>query len=103
QRATERLLLSGTLASAEEALRLGLIDATVPADQLTARAEELIQQLISVPMPARQQTKKQLRASFAKDWEGFCHKEAEGAWQMLSSPAVVAALGQVLQRLSKPK
>ena len=103
QRATERLLLSGTLASAEEALRLGLIDATVPADQLKGHAEELIQQLISVPMPARQQTKKQLRASFAKDWEGFCHKEAEDAWQMLSSPAVVAALGQVLQRLSKPK
>lgn len=47
-----------------------------------------------------QATKLNLRADFAQDWAEFAGPEAEGAWQMLSSPAVVEALGEVLQRLS---
>jgi len=103
QRATERLLLTGTLPTAEEALRLGLIDETASADQLTATAEARMLELLKAPAGARAQTKSQLRSSFAREWEGFCSKEADGAWKMLSSPVVVEALGQVLQRLSRPK
>lgn len=50
--------------------------------------------------PHVQATKANLRAEFAEEWAAFAAPEAEGAWQMLSSPAVVEALGAVLQRLS---
>jgi enoyl-CoA hydratase len=36
-----KLLLTGAIISAEEALRIGLVDEVVPADQLTVRAEAL--------------------------------------------------------------
>jgi enoyl-CoA hydratase len=36
-----KLLLSGVMISASEALRIGLVDEVVPADQLMARAEAL--------------------------------------------------------------
>lgn len=49
---------------------------------------------------APQATKLNLRADFAQEWAAFAEPEAQGAWQMLSSPAVVEALGAVLQRLS---
>ena len=101
QRAAEKLLLPGTLPSAAEALSIGLIDETVTKESLKARAEERIQQLLRVPLSARQQTKKQLRGAYAKEWAEFCHKEAEVSWQVLSSPSVVNALGQVLERLSR--
>jgi len=103
QRAAEKLLLNGLLPSSDEALKLGMIDAVVPQTQLFAAAEDAIHNLLKAPSAPRAQTKKQLRATFSKEWEAFGPKEAEGAWPMLASAPVVAALGKVLERLSKPK
>lgn len=47
-----------------------------------------------------QVTKRNLRGDFAREWAEYAGPEADGAWEMLSSPAVVEALGGVLQRLS---
>ena len=47
-----------------------------------------------------QMTKRNIRGDFAAEWEAFCEGEVEGAWAMLSSAKVAAALGGVLERLS---
>jgi Delta3-Delta2-enoyl-CoA isomerase len=52
---------------------------------------------------ALQETKRLLREDFAKEWQEYAAPEAESAWGMLSSPAVVAALGGVLRRLAGGK
>ena len=54
-----------------------------------------------MPDGARVETKRRERAAFAADWVAFAPKEAVGAWAMLASPATVAALGRVLERLKK--
>ncbi len=55
---------------------------------------------ITTPLDLPQETKKLLRADFAREWVAYATPEAEGAWALLSSPPVVATLGAVLQRLS---
>jgi hypothetical protein len=47
-----------------------------------------------------QETKRKLRGDFAREWGAQLEEEAAWAWDLLSSPAVVAQLGGVLQRLS---
>lgn len=55
------------------------------------------------PYSRAQATKRNLRGDYAAEWAAFAEPEAEGAWQMLSSPDVTAALGAVLERLSGGK
>lgn len=52
------------------------------------------------PLPSLQQETKRLqRGEFATEWEAYAHTEADYAWDLLSSPAVVKQLGGVLARL----
>jgi enoyl-CoA hydratase len=44
-----KMILTGTMIDAPEALRIGLVDEVVSADQLTARATELAQLLAAMP------------------------------------------------------
>ena len=66
------------------------------------RAAEGCEALGALPCAScpSQVTKRNLRADFARKWAEYAAPEADGAWEMLSSPAVVEALGGVLQRLS---
>ena len=48
-----------------------------------------------------QETKRLLRQEFADEWAAFAHGEADYAWNMLSSPAVVKQLGAVMRRLQQ--
>lgn len=52
---------------------------------------------------APQETKLNLRGDYAQQWAAYAEPEAEGAWEMLCSPAVVGQLGAVLERLSGGK
>jgi len=56
---------------------------------------------LAFPDVGRVATKLALRGQFADTWNGYAAEEAEGGWTGLSSPAVMAALGGVLARLSK--
>jgi enoyl-CoA hydratase len=44
-----KLILTGAIIDAAEALRIGLVDEVVPAEMLTARATELAQQIAAMP------------------------------------------------------
>lgn len=41
-----------------------------------------------------------MRGDFAREWAAFAETEADYAWNLLSSPGVVAQLGAVRERLS---
>ncbi len=101
QREAERLLPYGLMPSAAEALKIGLVDALVPAGQLLAAAEEAIAQMLKVSDAARHATKLHLRGTFSKQWQEFCVKEAEYGWKLISHPHTVKAIESVLQKLSK--
>lgn len=103
QRAAERLLSFGLMASADEALRYGLVDQLVPNAQLDAAAEAAIVPLLKVSDVARHATKSHLRDAFSRQWQDFAPKEAEQAWGLLSHPKTVQSLDAVMQRLSKGK
>lgn len=80
----------------------GLLYSSRPLLPLLSRPVVSLTPPLALPhaAPHVQATKANLRAEFAEEWAAFAAPEAEGAWQMLSSPAVVEALGAVLQRLS---
>ncbi len=56
---------------------------------------------LAFPDNGRVATKRMLRAPMADAWQAYAAEEAAGGWKGLSSPAVTAALGGVLARLSK--
>lgn len=103
QRPAEKLLQFGVMSSAEEALKLGLVDTLVPSQNLQATAEESMLKMLQALDLGRQATKLSLRDEFSKTWEEFSKTEAIGGWQLLSHPKTVKALEGVLQRLSKGK
>lgn len=121
QAAAERLLLSGTMVSPQQALQLGLVDELVGAssggagaagagagagaaggDALMARARALMERMAALPPGARAATKALLHAEFDAEWlEYALEVEAgPGVWSFLQQPAVLASLGAALQRLS---
>ena len=104
QRHAERLLPYGLMASAQEALAIGMVDALVPAESLTGAAEDTMKKLLALPFDeARRQTKAHLRAEFSQKWEYYCIEEADYGWKLISHPKTVAAIEGVLQKLSKSK
>ncbi len=103
QRIAEKLLPYGLLATADEALRYGLVDQLSPAAQLDKTAEDVMGQMLKAPDGARHATKSHLRKSFSDEWQDFAPKEAEQAWGMLNHPKTIASLEGVLARLSKGK
>ncbi len=103
QRSAEKLLPYGLMPKADEALRIGLVDALVPAEALTRAAEETIAQMLKVFDGGRQATKGHLRRAFAKEWEAYCEGEAVEGWRLISHPQTVQAMEGILQKLSKGK
>ena len=57
-------------------------------------------QVSSFPL---QETKRLLRGELAAQWQAFLPQESEYAWRQLNSPATVAKLKEVMQRLAGKK
>mmetsp|Transcript_5634 Transcript_5634/g.12470 ORF Transcript_5634/g.12470 Transcript_5634/m.12470 type:complete len:272 (+) Transcript_5634:210-1025(+) len=100
RKAADKLLLTGKLASPQEAKSLGLVDEVVPKEQLLPAAEKVMQQLVRLPSHAVGATKQSLRAEFSAQWEEFAKVEPRGAWKFLNEPATLQTLAGVLERLS---
>lgn len=97
----DSLLQTATLLPSSGALAAGLVDAVVPTGELLGAARaELARRLAVGPDSGRAATKRALRQEFAADWDAYTAEEARLGWAGLNEPAVVAALGGVLARLS---
>jgi enoyl-CoA hydratase len=59
-----RLVLSGELVGAEEALRLGMVDYVVPAERFTEGTAEVIERYLKVPRTAARASKRLMRRAF---------------------------------------
>jgi 3,2-trans-enoyl-CoA isomerase len=102
--AGERLVLSGRMVNATEALQLGLVDALsegrAQADVL-ALAQAWVEASVKLPPEARAATKQSGRAEFCAQWRRYYTEEEPAyGWRAISHPAAVKTLKAVLERLS---
>jgi enoyl-CoA hydratase/carnithine racemase len=93
------LLLLGEPFGVDEALRLGLVNAVVPAEQLFAHALERARKLAAKPREAIAATRRLVRGDRAEILAAM-DREAVAFRQALASPAAKAAFAAFL---SKPK
>jgi len=102
--ATERLVLSGRMVKAQEALILGLVDALAPSNtqgDVLALAVQWVEAAVKLPPAARAATKWSLREAFCAEWRRYYEdEEPRYGWAAISAPAAVAAMKGVLARLS---
>lgn len=102
--AAERLVLSGRMVAAPEALSLGLVDGLAPGDgqaDVLASAIAWMEAAVKLPPDARAATKWSLRSEFCSEWRRY-YTEDEPAygWAAISTPAAVATMRATLARLS---
>lgn len=104
----ERMLLTGRMADAKEALRLGIVDRLVGSSrELTKTAEKeaasAARRLVGPGGVGYRLTKRAVRHEFAAAWAGYAEEEAVESWKLLSSDAVSRQLGKVLSMLNGRK
>jgi enoyl-CoA hydratase/carnithine racemase len=100
-RQAERLSVGGQVVSSEEALRAGLVDELVPAEQVVKRAVTWCQSLVALPSRAMQVTRQRARADmvslFAHDPEEELRVVTDAWW----SAETQGTLKAVADRLAK--
>lgn len=100
---SERLAVRGLLLSPQEAMQVGLVDETAPAEEVVARAIEWSEDLLTIPHVAmactRQQARADLVALFARDLTSEIQEVGEAWWH----PDTQAMLRSVADRLAKKK
>jgi len=83
-----KILLSGEMISADEALAMGLVSEVVPADQLQARAEELADNICKQAPLALQAIKRTALETHTQPWaEAFHYEMEQSAVVMMSKDA----------------
>lgn len=100
----ERMLATGEMISATQALKLGIIDQIVEGhpEDLNHEAIKIAQQWAKTPgASGRAETKRHVRADFAAQWLDHVNDEKRHAWHILSQPETVKRLGDVLKNAAK--
>lgn len=121
--ASDKLLLTGRLATSAEAKALGLVDELVPwspssssssassgaggggggREGLMAAAEARMLKLVMLPASAVAATKASLRGAFCAEWEAFSKVEPLTAWPFLQQEDTTRIVGEAIRRLSGGK
>ncbi len=96
-----RLILSGEVIGPEEALRLGLIDYVVPADNFEAGLTEVLQQYLAAPATAAVASKRLMRRAFDAPFERVYRESEQFLLDCLASPEVDAARKTWIQRQAR--
>ena len=96
-----RLILSGEVIGPEEALRLGLVDHIVPADNFEAGLTEVLQQYLAAPATAAVASKRLMRQAFDAPFETVYQESERLLADCLASPEVDAARKTWIQRQAR--
>jgi enoyl-CoA hydratase len=64
EKKTNELLYTGSMIAADEALRCGLVNRVVPADELESAIEDLVRQIVPTPLAILRLTKRALRQAY---------------------------------------
>jgi 3,2-trans-enoyl-CoA isomerase len=99
----ERLAVSGTLVTAAEAHRLGLVDELVAPDRVVERAVEWCNGLIGLPRQAMDLTRKLARADLAALLESGNDAEVATVLDWWFSEETQGVLRKVVEMLTKKK
>lgn len=102
-RETELALSLGRLFSTDEALQKGLIDQTVPGDDIMASAQSQLTQFIKIPKLARVATKLQCRQKYADRLRNTLDSDIQNFVQFIFQDKVQNALAFYLEQLKKKK
>ena len=86
-----RLILTGELIGAEEALRLGMVDYVVPAEQFEAETAAVIETYLKVPPTAARVSKQLMRRAFEEPLESLVPEMVPMIAACLDSPEAAAA------------
>jgi 3,2-trans-enoyl-CoA isomerase len=104
-RQAARLAIGGLLISVAEALSLGLVDETVPSEQVVERAVKWCQEWLALPSVAMTRTRREARAELAGLFEQNLPGEIEeisGWWWDEQVQSVLRSLVERLAKKSKP-
>lgn len=102
-REAQRLAVLGLLVSPAEALRVGLVDELVPADQVVARSIGWCEQVLRLPAFAVNVTRQQARADLVALFNGDVERELEQVGASWWNEETQQALHEVADRLTKKK
>ena len=94
----KELIFTGERISAQEALRIGLVNKVVPADQLMDTAMELANELAERPPLAIQMSKKLLHEGFRKIFDEMLQKEVQYQAKMYTTKDHMEAVMAFLQK-----
>ena len=86
-----RLILSGELVGAEEALRLGMVDYVVPADRFEEETAAVIETYLKVPPTAARASKQLMRRAFEEPLASLVPDMVPMIEACLDSPEAAAA------------
>ena len=103
RRQAETLLQRGLLLPPEQALKLGLVDQTVPLSDLATEAHARLHELLAVPDSARADVKQQLRLAAADRLRDEQSEDLDAFVRTTASPAVQEALRQKIDELKEKK
>lgn len=97
----ERLLVSGALVDAEQALAFGLVDELTEAELVVARAVHWLEELLRLPAASMLSTRRLARADMVAALEGFDEGSLAGFMDDWYAPTTQAALQALVARLRK--
>jgi enoyl-CoA hydratase/carnithine racemase len=102
-RQAARLAIGGLLISPAEALTLGLVDETVPSEQVVERAVKWCQEWLALPSVAMTRTRREARAEVAGLFEQALPGEIEEISGWWWDEQVQSVLRSLMERLAKKK
>jgi enoyl-CoA hydratase/carnithine racemase len=99
QRAAERLAVAGEMVSADEALRVGLVDELVRPDEVVARSLEWCRNLLALPRGPMLRTRARARRDLVDLMRAGDEREVEGLVDDWFGEETQAALHALVERL----
>jgi enoyl-CoA hydratase/carnithine racemase len=93
-----RLILSGEVIGSDEALRLGLIDHLVPADNFDAGLAEVVGRYLAAPATAAMATKRLIRRALDTSFDAVYAESRQLLAECLASPEAARARAAWRQR-----
>jgi len=96
QRRAEDMIMHGTLLQPDEALAAGIVDATMPPEDLEDEAVRRLSRLLAVSDTARRAAKQNLRQAAVEKLRANQSEDLDEAVQLVSEPAVQETLREYL-------
>jgi len=101
-RVADALLIAGSLVSPEEALRVGLVDEVVPAEEVVPRAIAWAGRLLALPRNAMSETRRLARADLVAQFHALDDSTYDGVTEQWFGEETQRAMRALVSRLAKP-